>query len=130
MREHRGHHSDSSGMDANTVYMFVGRVSTKIEVRHAFHDLDNELAELNELRLNITPLCMSAGYKKHLTIPPTEESGIPILSISDRTTYYLDSETGEFVMETIPAPDYGLEEGKRYLFFVRGSGAAANPIVP
>lgn len=116
--------------DANNVFFFVGRVASKIQVRHTRHGTkDDEAAERGEIRLNITPLCVSAGYEKHLTIPPTEASGIPILSIPDRESYSIDSETGEIVVTTEEAQDYGLEEGGRYLFSVTGYGTAAGPLM-
>jgi|GEM_PF-3042633 len=116
--------TDGYPMDANQVFLFVGRVASKNEVLHTGRG-----QETGEIRLTLQPLCVCAGYEKHLTIPPTEASGIPILSIPDRTYYDFDSETGEVtVTEVIPAQDYGLEEGGRYLLACTGAGTAVNPL--
>ena len=116
--------TDGYPMDANQTFLFVGRVASKNNVLHT-----SQGRETGEIRVTLQPLCVSAGYEKHLTIPPTEASGIPILSIPDMVRYGIDGETGELVvMERIPAQDPGLEEGERYLFACVGSGTATSPL--
>ena len=113
--------SDGWPADANSFFLFVGRVRSVNGVRHSGGE------EPDEYRITIYPLCVSAGYKKHLTIPPTETSGLPILSVTKTVRYALD-ESGQrdYIEEVTPAQDYGLEEGMRCLFAVTGSGKAGD----
>ena len=112
--------------DANNVFMFVGRVRGEPMNKNVLvgRSGSEERETINEYRRTIYPLCVTAGHKKHLAIPPTEKSGLPILVIRDVAHYLLDSETGEYTTEIIRQPDPGLNEGERCLFVAKTSSTA------
>ena len=108
--------------DMNMVYMFVGTVRGEPLEKNAVVHLLDQVSEKKVYHWRIIPHLVAAGNPKHVTIPPTEESGIPILVISDEMKFSYDPETQTESMELVPPPDYGLADGKRALFIVTGSG--------
>ena len=114
---------DSSPDDANSIFMFVGRVSNSDPVVRDISTSWRGSLSVKEKRWAISPLLIAAGYPKHLTIPSTEDSGMPIIAVQDKVQLLrLDPETGMEEYEVTPGEDLGLEKGARYLFVVRGPG--------